>query len=87
LETQPDFTELATFLDNLANRLIKEGTALQALADTWFEDKATDENSVLTQYGVDISALGRQLLVARSHICQACATQEIAESLSFNQPD
>ncbi len=85
MENQTDFTDVGTFLINIARRLTKEGELLQALADKWFVDKFTDENEVLTQSGTDISHLGRKLLVITDQLCQACKIKEVSEKLIFSK--
>ncbi len=77
-----DRTDVFTFLGDIAKKLLKEGECLHALADSWF-DKNTDENDCLALSSQDIARLGRQILVLREHLCQACATQEVGEGLIF----
>jgi hypothetical protein len=77
-----DRTDVFTFLGDMAKRLTKEGECLRALADTWL-DKGTDEHSCLVLSGVDITRLGRKLLALREHLCQPCATKDVAEGLIF----
>jgi hypothetical protein len=77
-----DRTDVFTFLGDIAHRLVKEGDALRALAEGWFEAGAEDRQTLVC-CGVDISRLGQQLLVLRGQLCQACATKEVMEVLSF----
>jgi hypothetical protein len=80
-----DRTDIFTFLGDISHKLVKEGDALRALADGWFTEK-TEDRQTLTCCGVDVARLGRQLLVLREHLCQPCATKELAEVLSFKNP-
>jgi len=77
-----DRTDVFMFMGYMAKKLLKEGECLRALADSWF-DKNTNEHDCLALSSADIARLGRQILVLREHLCQACATQEVGEGLIF----
>ncbi len=81
-EHNGDCTDLGTFLVNTAQRLIKEGNSLRALAGMWFEEG--DEERVLRQCGIDISELGEQLLVLQSQLCKDCTLKSVTAKLSFD---
>ncbi len=76
-----DVTELGDFLNTLAIRIIKEGVCLSAMARDLLAETGEDEE-VLVQIGVDISELGRELLMAKKQLCPACMIKELAGQLA-----
>ncbi len=83
MEHKPDFTDVGTFLLNIGRRLEKEGAALQAMADQWFEDRGTDENAILCTYGVEVARLVRTLLLVTDQLCQDCKIKRLSETVIF----
>ena len=76
-----DETDLGTFLGDIAKSLIKEGLAIEALADKRLGD---DETQVpFKRMGIEISIWGEKLLILRDRLCQKCILQPVSIFISF----
>jgi len=79
-----DSKDLALFLYELGIGLKKEGHSLQALAKIWFSGEG-EEFEILRLFGINISKMGKELLISREHLCNTCKTKEIATSIKLRK--
>ena len=70
-----DSSDLSLFLKELASELLKEGAALQSLNKAW--GIQGEEAEILRRYGLNISSIGRRLLVVKDILCQKCKMREV----------
>jgi hypothetical protein len=86
MEDKLEVTDMGTFMGRVAYKLSKEGHALQALADMWF-NKKEDKFFVIRQQGIDIGHLAEELLLLRNQLCKDCMLKEVAVTIHIDSSD
>ncbi len=86
MEDKLEVSDLGTFLGWISHKLSKEGHALQALAEMWF-DKGEDKFSTIRQQGIDISHLGEKLQILRNQLCRNCMLKEVVITIYIGTSD